>query len=258
MFPQSISVPPAVKRCHLFAYLFLLSLLSFLEKCVMMSGWILQSVKNVLSVYQDHHGSKIRRNHSVAVRHISVRRQVLPLHRRCDQVAPHVWDNLIADSSSWHLNLVDSCQTSHAGRLMILPEAEMWSIYRLSPRQTFIFFPHILRGKYWDIVMYWNDAGGLEEDSNFFLTWRFFIVFQKLKHTFTSFEIQYVWHTAAKEKVFLFRLFYYIHIKIKEEHCEGFIPQVGRQKLTCEASQIQQLKVTNSHIFFFFFVEERR
>lgn len=55
-----------------------------------------------------------------------------------------------------------------------------------------------------------------------------FIVFQKLKHTFTSFEIQYVWHTAAKENGFYFVLFYCIKKK-KKEHCEGLKPQVRRQ-----------------------------
>lgn len=64
-----------------------------------------------------------------------------------------------------------------------------------------------------------------------FWTWWLFIVFQKLKHTFTSFEIQYVWHTAAKEKVFFISpSLLYIYFQKKEEHCEGFKPQVGRQK----------------------------
>lgn len=75
-----------------------------------------------------------------------------------------------------------------------------------------------------------------------------FIVFQKLKHTFTSFEIQYVWHTAAKENVFYFVLFYCI---FKKKRTLWGIKTAGQAaKSTCEASQIQQLKWTNSHILF--------
>lgn len=113
-----------LKRHHLVIFFFFLFLL---EKCVMISSWILESVSESLIkkikkiLYHDHHERKIRGNHLnsnktkvASVRLVGrVRRQVLPRRRDQEQVAPHVWENLITDNSSWHFNSVYSCQTSH-------------------------------------------------------------------------------------------------------------------------------------------------
>lgn len=114
-----------LKRHHLVIFFFFLFLL---EKCVMISSWIVESVsesliKKIIKTIldHDHHERKIRGNHLnsnktkvASVRLVGrVRRQVLPRRRDQEQVAPHVWENLITDNSSRHFNSVYSCQTSH-------------------------------------------------------------------------------------------------------------------------------------------------